>query len=100
MRSTVLEMVPIVEEIIGADMGKNGRGTMLQDGWSNHGAHHVGVLTSFIRKIKTIVEGKVVYKEKNVIALLACSTLGAVDEEAEHCALKFHMFHSLCDVMT
>ena len=32
MRETILEMVPIVEEKIGADMSMSGRGAILHDG--------------------------------------------------------------------
>ena len=60
----MLEIVPIVEEKISADTRKSGRGATLHDGWSKHGTQHVCLFASHIRKIKTIVEGKVEHEEK------------------------------------
>ena len=67
---------------------------MLHDGQRKHGTHHVGLFASCIRKIKTIIEGKVDHKEKNVIILLECSLLGADNEEGEFHADKFHACHA------
>ena len=58
------------------------------------------LFASCIRKIKTIVEGKVVYKEKNAIVLSACSPLGANGKDGEFYEDKFHKFHSLKDAIT
>ena len=74
----MIELTGVVEEKIAAEM-KDNRGCILHDGWSRYGRHYVALMAAYLIKEKA---GDVEV-EKQVISLLACSTLPHDDEESK-----------------